>query len=151
MTTTTETIARDILTANGQPDPHPMLLADTMREVAYHGMTTPAKEQGPVECGEAEGNPHEATYTVEKDSMEIPCEHIACDTIHQRVYNVDHGHPTLIELYNLAGDVIGTRWESRAHVLTRVQWIVLRDGVVVGDAPATKRAALEQAATRPTR
>lgn len=133
----TEQIARQILRSNGVEDPHPALLADTVREVEYHNLTE-APSQEPV-------------YEVVRDEYDVPCEHPACDVMHRHLYNSEYADGSrLIDLYNMQGEWIGQRRESRYHTRTVRQWIILRDGERVGDAHDTKREALAEAATRPT-
>lgn len=70
----TEQIARDILAANGEPDPHPDLLADTVREVEYHGAT-----------GVQESLPPLPEYTVDKNTYDVPCTHPLCYILHKNL------------------------------------------------------------------
>lgn len=67
-----EQAARQILAANGAPDPHPALLADTIREVEYHG----------VDVGQ-ESLPTFPVYTVEREEYEVPCTHPMCHVFHK--------------------------------------------------------------------
>lgn len=89
-------------------------------------------------------------YTVEKNEYEVPCDHMACDVMHRHLYNSDYAERTLVTLYNMDGEAIGTRWEHRFHMAQRTEWVVLLHGVRVGDSHDTKREAEAQAATRPT-
>lgn len=134
LTGTAERIARDVLSANGEPQPHPALLADTVREVEYFAVEVETSD----------------VWEVVKDSYEVPCEHIACDQVHRHLYNASLAERTLIEVYNLHGEYVGSRWETRYHEVTRTFWVILRNGERVGSAHATKRAALAEAATKPT-
>lgn len=78
MTSESERVARDVLARNGETNPHPALLADTIREVEYHGVATTQ-----------ESLPSMPTYTVAKNDFEVPCGHPMCDVFHA---NLDDGH-----------------------------------------------------------
>ena len=108
---TVESAARLILAANGAPDPHPDLLADTVREVEYHGI--PAHL-----TAEPEG------WHVERNDYEVPCEHVACDLMHRHLYNGAMDR-TLIEVYDMRGNLTGHRWETGVHMRTVRQWSVV--------------------------
>jgi hypothetical protein len=56
----------------------------------------------------------------------------------------------LIDLYNMNGDQIGTRWESRYHMAQRKEWVILFNGSRVGDVHDTKRDAVADAMRKPT-
>lgn len=110
-----EAKAREILTANGEPNPHPALLADTMREVEYHGLV--AEEPAEV-------------WTVEKNEYEVPCEHPLCEQLHQR-YMVEVPWEGIVQtgLYSV--------WSSgveRFHSTKRTEWVVLLNGTREGRA-----------------
>jgi hypothetical protein len=90
------------------------------------------------------------TYTVVRQEYEVPCEHPACDVVHRPFYNNSYDEPRWVKLYDMNGNEVGSRWESRYHMKLRVEWVILLDGERVGDAHATKRAALAEAATKPT-
>lgn len=117
MTMTVERAARAILARNGAADPHPDLLADTIREVEYHGIPDDiAALDTPVDA---------PGWTIEKQQYEMPCEHVACDLMHRHLYNGSYDRRTLITVYNMLGDEIGTRWESRYHSRKVTSWAVV--------------------------
>lgn len=68
----TERTARQILAANGEPNPHPALLTDTIREVEYHGRQP-----------EPESLPDLPVYSVEREDHEVPCIHPMCHVFHK--------------------------------------------------------------------
>lgn len=72
--TRTEKIARDLLADNGERNPHPALLADTMNEVAYAGMDAVQ-----------ESLPLMPEYTVAKNVYDVPCDHPMCETLHRNL------------------------------------------------------------------
>lgn len=119
---TAERAARIILSRNGAPNPpHPDLLADTIREVEYHGI--------PADVAAAD-EPH--GWTVEPNDYEVPCEHVACDMVHRHLYNAERATRELVEVYNMFGDHVDNRWETRFHMRTVRQWsIVGPDGFSV--------------------
>lgn len=109
---TTERAARTILARNGATDPHPDLLADTIREVEYHGIPDRLDADAPAE------------WTIARQETEVECSSWACDLMHRHLYNTDRDR-ALIEVYGLRGDLVGHRWESRMHLVARVQWAVV--------------------------
>lgn len=128
---TVERAARIILARNGVTgEPHPALLADTVNEVAYHGI--------PADVAAAD---EPRGWTVERNDYEVPCEHVACDLIHRHLYN-GAMHRTLIEVYDMRGNLTGHRWETGVHMRTARQWsIVGPDGFAV-ESYDTRREAL---------
>lgn len=130
-TMTAERAARIILARNGVAgEPHPDLLADTVREVEYHGI--------PADVSIAD---EPRGWTVERTDYEVPCEFIACDLMHRHLYNADRAVRELIEVYNMHGDRVANRWETRFHMRTVRQWSVVGpDGFAV-ESYSTRREA----------
>jgi hypothetical protein len=93
-----------------------------------------------------------AGYTVEKQTYEVECHHPACDMMHRHLYNTEFadGQRHLIDVFDMDGLRIGTRWESRFHMAQRTEWVILLNGVRVGDAHGTKREAIREAVSKPT-
>lgn len=89
-------------------------------------------------------------YEVLKQEYEVPCEHIACDLMHRHLYNSEYEKPQLIDVFNMEGESVGARWESRFHMKQRVEWVILLNGQRVGDAHGTKGEAVAEAMTKPT-
>lgn len=138
-----ERVARAILAANGAPDPHPALLADTIREVDYHGIPAQYRPE-PV----TEPVPE---WQVVKNEYDLPCEHPGCDLVHRHLYNATYDAPVLVTVYDMRGEhIVGSRWETRYHVKHRTEWVILHHGERVGNAHDTKREALAEMATHPT-
>jgi hypothetical protein len=109
--------AREILAANGEPNPHPALLEDTMREVEYHGLVTEAP-------AEEKAEPQADVWTVEKNEYGVPCEHPLCEQLHQRFMTVDHWEG----LVEAGGVMVWSSGTSRFHNRTVVEWVVLHNG-----------------------
>lgn len=123
----TESTARKILADNGCADPHPALLEDTMREVEYHGVEMPE-------------------YHVAKQEFELECEHYACDLMHRHLYNASYDKARLIDVYNMQGEKVGSRWETRYHMKQVTRWAVVgQDGFAV-DSFDTRREAKAEVA-----
>lgn len=112
-TGTAEQIARELV----GKDAHPALLADTVREVEYHGE-------------EVEDDTPE--YRVVKQEWDMPCDHYACDSVHRHLYNERYDKPQLVEIYDLQGNYRGVESRTMWHSKQRVQWAVVgRDGFAV--------------------
>ena len=90
------------------------------------------------------------TYEVVKDTYEVPCEHPACPTMHRHLHNVRYETRQQEWTEDLATGRARLVTVTTGHTKTVVEWIVLRNGVRVGDAHTTKRDALADAATHPT-
>ena len=105
--------AREILAANGETNPHPALLEDTMREVEYHGIVeeAPAEEQADV-------------WTVEKNEYSVPCEHPLCEQLHQRHMTSQ----TFEGWVQVGGFSVWSKQTLRFHDRNVVEWVVLRNG-----------------------
>ena len=71
-TTRTEKVARHLLMAHGERNPHPALLADTMNEVDYAGLDA-VQDRLPLK----------PEYTVVKNVYDVPCTHPMCETFHK--------------------------------------------------------------------
>ena len=149
LTGTSEEIAREILRENGKAHPHPWLLEDTVREVEYHAHPAPEPEPEQADEPTVVVTDGDDTWSVVKDAYEVPCEHPACDTVHRHLYNASYDHRTLVTLYNMKGEEIGSRWETRYHVKTVHQWLVLLNDQRVGDVHSTKREAVADARRMP--
>jgi hypothetical protein len=131
-TMTAERAARIILARNGAPQPpHPDLLADTIREVEYHGI--------PADVAAADEPPG---WHVARNDYQVPCEHIACDLIHRHLYNAPMDR-TLIEVYDMHGNHIDNRWEDRHHMRTVRQWSVINPEGYAVESYDTKREAMK--------
>lgn len=126
---TAERAARIILARNGAADPHPWLLADTVREVEYHGIPADVAD-------EPRG------WTVERTDYEVPCEFIACDLMHRHLYNADLASRQLVSIYNMHGEHIDNRWETRFHMRTVRQWSVVNPEGFAVESYDTRREAL---------
>lgn len=111
---TAEEVARAILARNGEADPHPMLLADTVREVEYHG------------------EPYEAPpeWEVQWDEWPVPCTHPSCWLIHKRYY--EGAETTLEEVMYPSGDV-RREYVTGYHDVMRGHWLVMHNGERVDD------------------
>lgn len=106
--------AREILAANGETDPHPALLEDTMREVEYHGLVTEA--------------PTQPVYEVVKNEYEVPCEHPACPVMHAHLDNVTFDHVELCEYTDLRTGEQKSVWKRTGHLKTNIEWVIVKDG-----------------------
>jgi hypothetical protein len=90
-------------------------------------------------------------YEVVREDYEVPCDHFACDTLHRHLYNANYSTgPQMVTLYNMQGDEIGSRWESRFHMAQRREWVILLNDVRVGDAHDTQQDAYAEAVRKPT-
>lgn len=84
-------------------------------------------------------------YEVVKDPYEIGCDHMACDVMHRHLYNATYADGVRnVNLYNIEGEWIGTRNESRFHMKTINQWVILLNGERVGDAHDTQQGAFAE-------
>lgn len=112
--------AREILAANGEPNPHPALLEDTMREVEYHGLATeaPTDHEDDVEVSEPD------VWTVEKNEYDVPCEHPLCEQLHQR-FMTTHNWEGLVQG---SGYSVWSSGTTRFHNRNVVEWVILHNG-----------------------
>lgn len=121
---TIDALARQILASNGVVEPHPALLADTIREVEYHGV-----DLARAAITEPRVVP---AVAVVKEEWEQECQHPYCSTFHQAFFNeeyldrAEHSVPVYDPKTDLVVRYVRTR---KFHSVTRTEWIVLRNGV----------------------
>lgn len=132
-----EAKAREILSANGEPNPHPALLEDTMREVEYHGLVAETPVETPAATETAD------VWTVEKNEYEVPCEHPLCEQLHQRFMTTQ----TFEGWTSGLGVAVWATQTVRSHDRNVSEWVVLCNGTREGragmfEAFDTKREAL---------
>lgn len=88
----------------------------------------------------------EPVFTVERGDYPMPCDHPMCALLHRRFREGSEMHDEWVSLPNGEDRLVRVRG---VHEKTVRQWIILRDGVRVGDAYDTKREALSAAEGHP--
>lgn len=88
-------------------------------------------------------------YEAVREEYEVPCDHPACDTMHRHLYNSTYvDGPRSVDLYNMDGEWIGSRRESRFHMARRSEWVILLNDVRVGDVHDTQQGAYDEIVRR---
>lgn len=83
-------------------------------------------------------------YEVVKDEYDIPCDFVACATMHRHLHNERYERPqTEFVAHPVTGETKTVR-VATWHNLTKHQWVILLNGVRVGDAHDRKRDAVAE-------